>query len=224
MFLVTILDLERPKYSFGRKYRKKLLNSYIKLPVTPGKEPDWEYMKQYIMLLNSKEISSNVLNSPMELSTISKWKEINISDLFDITVSHDDNLQNSDKGETFYIASSSENNGMTACINANPSQNKNTLTIARNGSVGSTFYQPKPYCASPDDIRILTPKFNMTKYSGLFIKTIIEMEKFRYTYGRKLGSNRIKNMKIRLPMNSKNEPDLDHMENYIKALPYSDRI
>ena len=51
MFLVTVLDLERPKYSFGRKYRTKLKETEIKLPATQGGLPDWDYMERYIKSL-----------------------------------------------------------------------------------------------------------------------------------------------------------------------------
>jgi hypothetical protein len=39
MFLVSVLDLERPKYSFGRKYRTKLANTIIRLPATKQGSP-----------------------------------------------------------------------------------------------------------------------------------------------------------------------------------------
>lgn len=51
LFLVTILDLERPKYSYGRKYRKHLFQTRIKLPATKEGGPDYEFMENYIKSL-----------------------------------------------------------------------------------------------------------------------------------------------------------------------------
>lgn len=51
MFLVTVLDLERPKYSFGRKWKTHLADTEIKLPATADGKPDWEYMENYIKSL-----------------------------------------------------------------------------------------------------------------------------------------------------------------------------
>ncbi|PWZ71642.1 hypothetical protein DD880_13450, partial [Staphylococcus pseudintermedius] len=60
LFLVTILDLEREKYSFGRKYRTRIPKTKIKLPVKKNQRgeyikdknnryiPDWEYMEEFI--------------------------------------------------------------------------------------------------------------------------------------------------------------------------------
>lgn len=156
----------------------------------------------------------------------SQWKEIQLVRLFKVFTSKDPNLQNSNPGDTPYISSSSDNNGLTAYVDTPASQPANTLTIARNGSVGSTFYQPVPYAASPDDIRILVPQkgVQLNVYSGLFIKTVIEQEKFKYAYGRKLGTKRIEKLFIKLPVTDDGEPDFGYMEDYIKSLPYSDRI
>ena len=51
LFLVAILDLERPKYSYGRKYRKFLPDTEIRLPVDKTGEPDWQFMERYIKSL-----------------------------------------------------------------------------------------------------------------------------------------------------------------------------
>lgn len=48
LFLVTVLDLERPKYSYGRKYRKHLQDTRIKLPAAEDGTPDYKYMEEYI--------------------------------------------------------------------------------------------------------------------------------------------------------------------------------
>lgn len=167
--------------------------------------------------IRAKQTEKKTLN-------VAEWKAFLIDDLFDVSVSKDPNLQNSNPGTVPYISSSAENNGLTAYVDTEASQLGNTITIARNGSVGATFYQPFPFCASPDDIRILTPKFSLNVYIGLFIKTVVELEKFRYAYGRKLGTRRIKNISIRLPIKKDGTPDYIYMEDYIKSLPYSDRI
>jgi len=201
------------RYSYGRQANKTLKN--IELPDTI---PEWVYSTSI------GPIKTTVKSRAVVLRSVKQWKEFAISDLFVVSTSVDKNLFNSENGITPYIASSSENNGITGFVNNIPSQKGNTLTIARNGSVGATFYQPNPYCSSPDDIRVLTPRFSMNKFSGLFIKTIIEREKIKYGYGRKLGTKRIEKIVLKLPVTTQGSPDWNYMENYIKLLPYSDRI
>jgi hypothetical protein len=60
----------------------------------------------------------------------------------------------------------------------------------------------------------------MNTYTSLFLQTIINLEQFRYSYGRKFNQIRIKSTKIKLPVNSQNKPDWQFMEDYIKSLPY----
>lgn len=142
------------------------------------------------------------------------WKYYKIRDLFDISVSKDKNLLSSDFGLTPYVSSSANNNGVSCCVDSVPSIEANTITVARNGSVGATFYQPYMYCASPDDVRILSPKFKITPAIGLFLCTIIEQEKYRYAYGRKFGTKRMSDTRIKLP--SKDDtPDWEYIEEYV---------
>ncbi|MCL2842846.1 MAG: restriction endonuclease subunit S [Oscillospiraceae bacterium] len=201
------------RYSYGRQANKTLKD--IDLP---------DNLPQWVVDARIKPITTMRSNSRSPSLETDKWEEFSLNELFFITTSADRNLLNSDTGTTPYVASSSEHNGITAYIDATPSQQPNTLTIARNGSVGATFYQAKAYCASPDDVRILTPRFHMDQYVGLFLKTIIRQEKFKYGYGRKLGSKRIEKIKVRLPVTPQGVPDWGYMESYIKSLPYSDRI
>ncbi|MDE6472825.1 MAG: restriction endonuclease subunit S [Ureaplasma sp.] len=54
LFIVTVSDLERPKWCFGRGRAPKLKNEMIKLPSKNG-EPDWEFMENYIKILRERE-------------------------------------------------------------------------------------------------------------------------------------------------------------------------
>lgn len=55
LFLVSVFDRERPKFSFGRKWRPHLKKTKVKLPAVIGENgkfaPDWEYMERYIKML-----------------------------------------------------------------------------------------------------------------------------------------------------------------------------
>ena len=212
MFYCLCIQKNAYRYSYGRQANKTLKNIEI-----PDKIPEWVNQRPIL------PVTTGVQRGFHPILT-ANWKEYRLSELFSVSVSNDSNLQNSSAGKIPYVASSSDYNGVTAYVDALPAQRENTLTIARNGSVGSVFYQNRPYCASPDDVRILTPKFKMNVYNALFIKTVIEQEKFRYTYGRKLGTKRIQNLKIRLPARKNGEPDFDYMTQYIQSLPYSDKI
>ena len=51
LFLVTVLDRERPKYSFGRKWKTHLRDTVIRLPKTSDGKPDWDEMERRVRAL-----------------------------------------------------------------------------------------------------------------------------------------------------------------------------
>ena len=52
MFLCSLIEKERFRWAYGRKWRpKRMPSSIIKLPVTPTGEPDWQFMEDYIKSL-----------------------------------------------------------------------------------------------------------------------------------------------------------------------------
>ncbi len=61
----------------------------------------------------------------------------------------------------------------------------------------------------------------MTKFTAIFLTVIIEKEKYRFNYSRKMGTTRINALSIKLPVGKDGKPDWAFMEKYIKALPYS---
>ena len=50
LFLVAVLDKERYRYSFGRKYKTNLPKAKILLPAK-NNQPDWDYMETFIKAL-----------------------------------------------------------------------------------------------------------------------------------------------------------------------------
>jgi Type I restriction modification DNA specificity domain len=217
LFYCFCIRKNQYKYNFGRQANKTLKSLLVPIEI-----PD-----------NFKSISLSDFPPPksecakskkMTLDT-STWKYKRIIDLFKITSSKDDLISKYKiMGTTPYISSSEFNNGITMTVDAEGTNTKNTITANRGGSVGKFFYQDNDYLATPVDVRILIPKFKLNKYIGLFLTTVLEKEKFKYNYSRKMGTDRLKKMKIKLPIAINGDPDWKFMENYIKKLPYSSNI
>jgi len=217
IYYCAVIEKNRFRYhSHGREANITL--DEIRIPV-PENIP--QFVKTHSMMSPFQKkplIRKKVIPEPQ------KWKWFPLSELFDIVTSKDSNFANNEQGNVPYVSSSQMNNGVSGFVNEGPSHPANTLTIARNGSVASTFYQPIEYCASPDDVRILHSKFEMNQYVGMFLAVLIEKEKYRYDYGRKFGTKRMKETLIKLPVKSDGTPDWEFMENYIKSLPHSGNL
>ncbi len=132
----------------------------------------------------------------------------------DIDMSHQ-------KGSFPYVTTSAQNNGIQGFYEYFTEQGK-VLTVD-SATIGSCFYQELNFSAS-DHVEKLVPNFNINIYIAMFLITIMKQEKYRYGYGRKFSQKRLKNTKIKLPVNMNSDPDWDFMENYIKSLPYSSNL
>ncbi len=129
-------------------------------------------------------------------------------------------------GNTNYLGAISENNGVRQHIQVEPEDISapNCITVNYNGSVGEAFYQAEPFWAS-DDVNILyADGWEMNKYNALFIVTVIKANRYRFSYGRKWTLEKMKDTILKLPQAEDGTPDFSYMEEYIKALPYGDRI
>lgn len=90
----------------------------------------------------------------------------------------------------------------------------------------NAFYREKPfYAVSHGRINVLTPKIDLNKFHLLYICTLLNYEQFRFSYGRAVYSNVAKKMLIEIPVKDDNiSPDWDYIEDFIKQLPYADKI
>lgn len=149
----------------------------------------------------------------------SKWSWFRIDELFDLKKGKRLTKANMTTGTTRFIGAIDSNNGLREKIGQKPIHKGNTITVNYNGSVGEAFYQPKPFWAS-DDVNVLYPKFDMNVFSGLFIATIIRLEKVRFNYGRKWHLERMAASRIKLPALKSGCLDVEYMEKFIKSLPF----
>lgn len=216
LFYCYCIRKNQYKYSFGRQANKTLKELLV--PDRIPKEFASLKIENFAPPKKDRLIKQN-----KKLNTLN-WEWFNLTSLFYVTSSRDGLVSNYIKGKSSpYISSSEFNNGITSYVDAEPANKGNTITANRGGSVGHFFYQEEDYLATPVDVRILTPKFKLNKYIGLFIITVLKLEKKKYNFSRKMGTEKLNRMKLKLPSKG-NEPDWKYMEKYIKSLPYSSSI
>lgn len=58
----------------------------------------------------------------------------------------------------------------------------------------------------------------------MFFATVIRLEKYRFSYGRKWHLERMNEAEIRLPANKDGTPNYELMEKYIHTLPFSSML
>lgn len=227
LFIATVLCQERPKYSFGRKWKTHLKDTVIKLPQTIEGFPDWDFMEKYIKSLSHKPLTTQNKSSQHPLN-IDSWQEFKVGDYFDVYLSSGDlKIDACELGKIPLVSSGATNNGIVGYVD-DKGDGKAQIFKANSITVDmfcNAFYQNNDYYAvSHGRVNILYPKFKCNPLIGCFICSVINNERFKYSYGRAVYSDEISRMVIKLPTTLDNVPDWGFMENYIKSLPYGDRI
>lgn len=228
LFVATVLCKERFKYSFGRKRKTHLHDTEIKLPVTANGEPDWHWMESYVDSLRSKPLTTSNAVKPRSFDALAwEWFKLGGDDgLFEIRKGKRLTSDDQTSGNTPYIGAIDSNNGVSNYIGQNPIHEGNTISLSYNGSVGEAFYQPVPYWAT-DDVNALYLRDEygtLTPATGMFVCTVLKHDKYRYSYGRKWTLDNMNDTMVKLPATPEGKPDWQYMENYIKSLPYGDKL
>lgn len=266
-FLQTLLTANRFKYAYGRKVTEsKYMNDVVKLPIqtneddTPiidvgrkysedGYIPNWRWMEEYIKSLHHRPLTTKNKKKNIQELKVSEWQEFYISrtptqsGLFEIENCKCGSAGNLDDGnEINYIGAKKNDNGVmrkVVCEESLVSKGNGIMFICDGeGSVGYTNYMDEDFIGSTTTSIGYDEALN--PYVALFLVSILDKEKFKYSYGRKYRAH-INEVVIKLPIqkdinghpiiDDSNKyskegylPDWTFMENYIKSLPYGDRL
>lgn len=266
LFMQTVLSKHRFKYAYGRKVTEdNYFSDTISLPILladdrrpvidktnrfsdEGYLPDWNYMENYINKLKHKPIKTG--NNHLDVHTINfnNWKSFRLGDLIDepykahaYTKEDLENYAVYDKSVSIpYITRTAEDNGCE--MRTDPEgleyiEDSNAITIG--DTTATCFYQKEKFITGDHMVIIRADWLNQK--TALFILSILEKEKYKYSYGRAFVIDKIVNTEILLPVVMDSEgkpmiddnrkyskegfiPDWEYMENYISLLPYGDKL
>lgn len=232
LFLHSILTANRFKYDYGRKVTEnKYMSDYIDLPaITKGhkKKPDFEFMENYIKSLHYKPLTTkNRPENALPLN-IEKWGEFRLGDIFECSGTF--SLVKSDLDEAYgggggnvpFISRTTFNNGCDGYVEVEAKFITKGNCISIGGEGIYAFYQKEDFATGTNICTLRNEKLN--QYVALFVCAVLNHEVYRYSYGRARNLGRVENEIIKLPINHKGELDFEFMENYIKSLPYGDRV
>lgn len=217
------------------------INGYFSYLVSIGKlfderfTPDSQYVMDFFKyLLNTKDAESGKVDT-------AGWDEFVYSKVFDVKKGfYNKKPDHIIEGDIPFLGATERCNGVTEYYSkedidvASKTGDENNVSIeekifpgkaigvTNNGSVGCAFFQPIDFTCSHDVNPLYIKDGCFDMYTALFVATIIEMDKYRWAYGRKWRPERMVKSTLRLPSkdnNGERVPDWDYMRNYIKSLP-----
>ncbi|MDP3210608.1 N-6 DNA methylase [Methylotenera sp.] len=180
----------------------------------------------------------------------STWIKFRVDELFHIEPTRGTTTDELIEGDDLaYIAAKKDSNGLEMMCKKEGNEEfiskGNCIVFVQlgQGSAGYVTYQERDFigmsgktaCGYND---------NINKYNGLFLVAILDLERPKFSFGRSWTGERLNSTSIKLPakrvldqngmpvlvtdgdgnISGKMVPDWDLMEQYIKALPYSDLI
>ena len=145
-----------------------------------------------------------------------RWAEFLFEDIFIIRRGKSLYKQYMQRGDIPYVSASANNNGVSDfTIEAN--RQANMISLAYDGSVGSTFYQNTPWFASEKIVSLELKNHELNEFIALFLCRLIHNQKYKYSYGYKWSVGlRMNRGKILLPVTDDGAPDFAYMENYVR--------
>ena len=147
---------------------------------------------------------------------ISEWKEFSLLSLFTIERGTRLIKERRFAGNTPLITAGFQNEGVSEYINSedNILYSGEKITI---DMFGNAFFRSYSfYC--DDNILVLSPKTEISKFALLFITTIINLDSYRYSYGRQYRQKDSRKHYLKLPVRNDDSPDFVYMEKYITSL------
>ena len=229
LFIAAVIKKEQFKYSYGRAiYSNEAVEMIIKLPADADGNPDWKFMEDYIKSLHHKPLTTKNKPGQAPELNVSEWKEFPLSIVFSRMESG--NISNAgDLEEGFdlpYLGAKKDDNGvMQMCIDIPAKRSLGNCVVMicdGEGSVGLANYMDSDFLGTVNLVLGYNEK-HINPYTGLFLATVLSQERPKYSFGRKWKTH-IPETIIKLPSDVDGNPDWQFMENYIKALPYGDRL
>lgn len=155
---------------------------------------------------------------------VTSWKEFVIGDIFEIKSPISRSQSKYEEGDIPFVASGNYNNGVLKYLKAKENEKLdkgNCITVSPVD--GSAFYQEKDFLGrgGAGSSIILLYNSNLDLYNGYFIATIIRKVCEKYLYNNMGNKGSIKNEKIKLPVDSKGQPNFLYMTEYMKNLETS---
>jgi len=198
------IRLNKWKYKYGRQ-------------ITPKRLEEQEILLENINI-DFKKMVKKLTPKEKTKQEIKENKVIKIMEVRDLCniekkTAIPQNIMNLN-GNVPYVTTSSLNNGVSGFVDEEPNFKGKCISVSMNGSVGEVFFQINDFITSGDNA-VLTLKEKYDPYLLFYIGNLIRNHKWRYNYYRKMSLDKLKNLKLPLPMKN-DKVDVEYIEKIVK--------
>lgn len=224
------------KYNYGYKFSQtRIKRQKILLPVDDLDKPDFVFMKSYMREQEATKKLSYIKFAQKQIAKINykelpliselNWQDFKVCDLFDYKRGNQKNMSSLAEGNTMLISAKNIDNGLKGFFNSNTCKNDiykgNCISLNNDGDggVGLAYYQPHDFLLDTH-VYALYPKSDLSSYSMIYITIALSKQRSCFHHGYSISQERLKKMKIMLPVNTQGKPYYEYMEQYTKNIMY----
>lgn len=199
----------------------------FKLPTTENKVPDYEYMSNYMQMIENKNnFNLAAIKNTMKINhkiDVKAWKYFSIPDLFFINNTHNilsrDIIPNS--GNTPYLTATENNNSVMSYISYDMDSSEKGNAIFIGGKTLTVTYQKEDFFSNDSHNIVLRFKkdISLSDDGWLFVvSALYKTLKPKYSWADSISKKRIIEEAILLPSTPEDSPDWIYIENYMKSI------
>lgn len=225
LYCVAYLNSLRWRFSYGRKcYSNKVDKINVIFPVNKEGEIDIKLIKEKVGDIKLSSIMPRKKYvSKVDVIKI-KFKEHDITEIFDLHRGDFHSISNLDAGDTPTVSRTSTNNGVIGHFEAPEGAKKYHSGIITVSTVsGDAFLQLDEFIAT-DNIVICVPKRKLQLTTLIFIEFMLNRQKWRYSYGRQCYKGKFEQTKVLLPTKKDGKLDEEIMKRFVHNTAYWDYL
>lgn len=232
LFIAQCLKMHKDKYSYAFTINStRLKKQVIQLPVDESGRPDYAFMERFMRGIEQRliksyveQVSVRLRNTPQKLLSLDgvTWGKFAIGDLFRIEqgkCSRANELMRSHP-KIPYLGATNRNNGVLDFVDIDEKlmQKGNCIAFIKDGegAMGYAVYKAEDFIATTNMALGYAPFLD--RYTGMFITTVADKVRGKYSYNYKRNEERLKKEIIQLPITPSGLPDWHLMHNYMLSL------
>ena len=232
LFIANQITSQRERYNYGYIMgTARLMRQKILLPADESGRPDYAFMERYMRNIEQRlirayveQVSVRLRNTPQKLLSLDgvTWGKFAIGDLFTIEQGKCSRANELKKAhpEIPYLGATNRNNGVLDFVDADEKlmQKGNCIAFIKDGegAMGFAVYKAEDFIATTNMALGYAPFLD--RYIGMFITTVADKVRGKYSYNYKRNEERLKKEVIQLPVTPSGSPDWQLMRSYMLSL------
>lgn len=219
-YMAALLNDMTWRYSYGRKcFRAKLRAVSIPIPVDKHNKID----EDAISHIYPRELTSFIPKAnahQLILTEATNWHEFPVGQFFAIKRGDFHSLTALGPGNSITVSRATSDNGVVGRYERPDSAEaypRGSITVSTVG--GDAFVQMEDFIAT-DNILVLSPKKPLKIATLFFIAMMLNLQKWRYSYGRQCYKAKFSAVTIPLPVQGQDELDESYMESVATNTTY----